>query len=64
MDMQIGRSRIGEESLDRSFEIAAFNHFPATIIASASKARTARVRERSCSGTSSIASNLSSPLRT
>ena len=30
MDMQIGRSRIGEESLDGSFEIAAFNHFPAT----------------------------------
>ena len=52
MDVQIGRARVDEQPLKRGLESRPSTSSQPAIMALVSKARTARVRRRSCSGTS------------
>jgi hypothetical protein len=56
VNVQIRRTGLGEQPFDRGFQLAPTGSSQPTIIASPSKARSASMRRRSCSGTSPTAS--------
>jgi hypothetical protein len=64
VDVKVRGARIGELPLDCLFEFFSSTSSKPIIIASSSKARTASVRLRNWSGTSSTSSYVSSPWRT